>query len=222
MAKLNNLFHVLICLIALSFTVVGQAHDLTEQQFNEIKALAEGKLSGRTYRLTETTETFPVRDGAVESVRVHITEIVPPNERREVDDLKSPERTERTERIWDGKFLYERRDNGAWSKYDGGGSGSSDFTSGRVTMNYRLIEKTKINNDLVTIYEVEKHRRANKYTRDGLIEFHYIDKTKYWIGSDGSFIKAVQESEVVGGKWLVRGTSIYEYDPNIKIEAPIN
>ena len=223
-----------ICASVLSSCVLGQektntksnekiadANVIEESKFKELLAKATEILKGKTYRLTETIEYFPDRDANSESVTTKILEILQPDKRREVEKIKSPTKNSRLERIWDGKNLYEKQDDGEWKKYSGGGGMSSDFTSGRTTTIYKFVGKETLNNRTVDLYESESRRVANKMTQTSQYRVEYVTKTKYWISEDSLLLKTVKESEVVGLKALSRETAIYEYDSNIKIEAPI-
>jgi len=194
---------------------------IKEKDFQEILGKATEKLKGKTYRLTKTEENFSDRDANPESVKVNILEIIPPNKRREVEEFKSLTKNSRTERIWDGKNLYEKENDGEWKKYDGGGGGGGNFTSGRITTTYKFIGKSTLNNQIVNVYEAEMNRIANKLTRTSQYQVQYVEKTKYWISEDGYFLKSVKESEIAGSKSLTCEVAVYEYDQNIKIEAPI-
>jgi len=164
---------------------------------------------------------FSRRDANVENVTTKILEIIPPNKRREVEEIKSPTKNSRVERIWDGKNLYEKENCGEWKKYLGGGGISGDFTSGRTTTTYKFVGKETLNNKAADVYESESHRVANKMTQTSQYRVEYVTKTKYWISEDGLLLKTIKESEVVGSKALTRETAFYEHDSNIKIEAPI-
>lgn len=196
---------------------------IEEGKFKEILAKATQNLKGQTYRLTKTIENFYDRDANSESVETNILEIVQPDKKREVEEFKSAAKNTRTERIWDGKNLYEKVNDGEWEKYGGGGNGSGggDYSPGRITTTYKFSGKTTLNNQTANSYEAETHRIANKFTRTSQYQVHYIVKTKYWISEDGRFLKILKESEIDGSKALTRETEIYEYDASIKIEAPI-
>lgn len=201
---------------------VADVNVIEESKFKELLAQTAENLKGKTYRLTETIEYFPDRDANVESLTTKILEIIPPNKKRQVEEIKSPTKNSREERIWDGKNLYEKQNEGEWKKYSGGGnSGGGNFTSGRTTTTYRFIGKETLKNKIADVYEIESRRVANKMTRTSQYQVEYITKTKYWISEDGLLLKTIKESEIVGSKEFSRETAIYEYDSNIKIEAPI-
>jgi len=221
--KLNfTIFFVTVLTAFLSCS--AQQKEISAKEFEEIQSKATEKLTDKTYRLTKTEEYFPDRNGGAspERVNTRITEIVQPDKKREVEELKSSKENTRTERIWDGKNLYVKENNRDWKKYNGGGnSGGGDFTSGKITTTYKFIEKSTVNNQAAYVYEVETHRKATKYSQTDRFEVEYIEKTKYWIGENGLYLKSIKENEIVGSKSLRRDTWVYEYDTNIKIETPI-
>lgn len=219
--KFKSLIFFLILLTGI-FTVSAQEKILSENEFKEIVARAEQNLKGKTYRLTRTEEIFSDRSANAESVNIEINEYVQPDKWREVVETKSTNKNSRIERIWDGKNLYERENDGEWKKFSGGGGISGSIKSGKITTIYKFIEKSVLNNQPVNVYEVEQNRKAAKLSQNGMYEVHYIERTKYWISEDGYFLKKLSENEIAGSKSLIRETWIYEYDPNIKIEAPKN
>ena len=194
---------------------------IEESEFNKILSKAEENLKGKTYRRTKTEEVFADRDATSESVKIEILEVIPPNKRREVEEIKSSTENRRIERIWDGKYLYQKENDGEWKKYSGGGGISFNIATGKITTTYKFIGNEMLNGKSVKVYEMESHRIANKFTRTSQYQVEYVVKTKYWISGEGYFLKTLKESEIVGSKSLVRETEIYEYDSNIKIEAPI-
>ena len=194
---------------------------IEEGKFKEIIAGATENLKGKTYRLTKRKENFSDRDASSESVETNTLEIVPPDKKREIEEVKSATKNTRLERIWDGKNLYVKQNDGEWKKYSGGNSGGGNFTSGRMTTTYKFVGKETLDNKAADVYESESHRIANKMTQTSRYQVEYITKTKYWISEDGLLLKTIKESEIVGSKALSRETAIYEYDSNIKIEAPI-
>ena len=200
---------------------VSNENIIEESKFKELLAKTTENLKGKTYRLTETIEYFPDREANAEGVTTKILEIVVPDKRREVEEIKSPTKNSRLERIWDGKNLYEKQNDGEWKKYSGGSSINSDYTSGRTTTTYKFLGKETLNNRTAGVYESESHRVANKMTQTSQYRVDYITKTKYCISEHGLLLKTIKESEVVGSKALSRESAIYEYDSNIKIEAPI-
>ena len=210
---------LLALVLALFSCTLAQEKRFDEQEFKAIQTKAEGRLENRTYRSTKTTESFSDRDANPRSIEINILEIVLPNKKRVVEEYKSETRNNKTEMIYDGKNLYIRENDGKW-KSGGVAHASGDISSGRITTNYRFVEKTVLNGQNVNVYEVQKNRTAVKFTRSSEYEVQYIDKTKYWIKENGDYLRIVTESEIVGSKSLLREVSVYEYGANIKIKTP--
>lgn len=222
--------HLVIVLIGLNSCVAAQEKPnpnannnnvVKENEFREILSKATENLKGKIYRLTKTEENFSDRAANAERIFINILEIVPPDKRREIEEVKSATENTRTERLWDGKNLYERKNDGEWKKYSGGGGLDQRITSGRTTTTYKFIGKESLNGKPANVYEAETRRIANKFTQTSQYRVEYLTKTKYWISEEGYFLQTLEESEIVGSNSLRRETQIYEYDTNIKIEAPI-
>ncbi len=185
----SKLYYTIFLAITLTAFIDCSAQEKAfgEKEFREIQTKATEKLQDKIYRLTVTEENFFDRNTNPESVKTKIFETIPPNKKREVEEIKSPTENIKTERIWDGKNLYVRENDGDWKKYDGGGGGSGSSNSGRITTSYKFVEKTTLNNQTANIYEVEMNRKATKYSRTSRFEVHYVEKTRYWITEDGYF-----------------------------------
>ncbi len=91
-----------------------------ESKFEEILANATENLKGKIYRLTKTEEDFSDRAANAERVETNILEIVLPDKRREVQEIKSATENTRLETIWDGKSFYEKRNNGEMGRNSAG------------------------------------------------------------------------------------------------------
>jgi hypothetical protein len=71
-----------------------------------------------------------------------------------------------------------------------------------------------VSTDFYEIKRIQKFQNENKFN-----ENMYV--SRYWFNKDGMILKAERESTSTNSKSLYRRTSIYEYDPTIKIEPPI-
>ncbi len=219
-------FQIIIFLsLALNAALIfGQEKPLTKSEFSKILDKTERNLAGKTYRVTMTRETFSDRDAKPEKVHTRIFEKLPPDRWREYEETRSSVSLDivKLERIWDGKTLYERKNDGEWKKSGGSAKLVGGIISGRITKAYKFVEKTTLNGKTANVYEVEINRKTTKITETSREKVHYIEKTKYWIDQDGSILKKAIESEVVGSKSLIRDVWIYDYNPkDLKIEAPI-
>ncbi len=206
---------------ALASSVSGQGKEISAVDFRQVEQNAERLLENLAYRLTESIEYFENKDGQGVITRAFLKEVVPPDRWRTVEEQVYDGKTTKDERIWNGKALFVRRNDGAWDKYSGGGSTRGRSESGTITNTYRLLGPASIDGVLLTLYEVEQHRRANKASRDSMVQVQYIRMTKYWFNNDGTLARRVEENEIKGRNEFSRETVIYSYDPNINIKTPI-
>lgn len=126
--------------------------------------------------------------------------------------------TTETEEIRVGHFLYRRDNSGPWTKeelrnslpnYRGAVSPS------RMELSQITVESVFLGSFLAELYE-------DLIVANGRSGLDLTEK-RLWIGQDGSLL----QEETVNGTFSPRVVSKrtitkYEYDPNIKIEAPIN
>ena len=138
-------------------------------------------------------------------------EVVPPDRSRYSYVYESDSTTKKYDSIRIGEKRYIRHESGDWEidksepKY-GIGAGS------RATV--KLLEKTFFNGRAVSVYEVV----SDEYFSDS---GDWRITSRYWLSEENLLLKT--ESEIVDKKnnVLSKQISIYDYDPNIKIEAPV-
>jgi hypothetical protein len=113
MIKRNLILLVLTCLI-LGASAFGQRKPISADEFNSILSNAR-----------KTADVFPVRvrlteefysDGQVARTREHVWETVSPDRKRKVFTEKSGNRTQTLEEIEIGLYLYQKENDGPWTK----------------------------------------------------------------------------------------------------------
>lgn len=198
-------------------SVYGQQKQITRKDFYDAYFGSVNK-SYKLPRRTVTVQKFFANEKLLETKTIS-DEIYPPDNWRRVIETKTGEKTLLTrekitliEYIKVGKDTYYRKDNGEWKKGSGLGGGSG---SGRNTESETFtVEKTTYNNQPVTIYQ-----NASIY-RDSNKQRAYIIERK-WLSKDNILLKEELEDGLIEPKTIVRQeTQAYEYDSNIKIEAP--
>ncbi len=137
----NLTIFALIWLFSVSL-ISAQEKEITETEFNKIVSNAVRNLENKTYRLTETEKYFPDKNGEAERTEINLTEIVLPDKRRTVKEIKSPTENSKYERIWDGKNLYTRKNNENWEKFSGGGSENKNSTRSIPAISAALPEES--------------------------------------------------------------------------------
>jgi len=174
----------------------------------------------KTNRRVTSTTTIS-RNGKVETEE-WIYEYVLPDKIHYVHVQTSEGKTRRTEQIDIGKTKYCKKDDGAWEIPKGyciGGSGNGG-PSKVVSMKY-TVEKTKMNGEKVSIFRWAIIYK-DVYSQNGDTERLGLWEASYSINNDGYFLReetkdGLMYPETVSTKTIKE----YTYDPNIKIEAPI-
>lgn len=217
--KIPYLLRILGVLL-LSVSALNGQTEITEKQFNEIDAKGQELLKASSHRFTRKLEYFEDRSKPSRTSETYLREFLLPNKWRTVEE-KFYDKPDRTERIWDGKFLYEKVNDGEWKRYNGGNSGGGGFESGKITRSYTYLGKTDLDGKRVDTYEFKMDRIARKMTMNDTFTVHYIRRIHYWFGTDGKLLKKIKEDEIEGRNELSRETTTIDYDAKIKIEAPI-
>jgi hypothetical protein len=226
--KFIKLSALLICLFGLN--IYGQRKEITKVEFFESYRNAGEKTRKTTYRVVSKNEVF--LDNQLQSVQNYTDEFVPPDKKRFVAEIKSSEPIKnkylRTERILIGNDEYKRENGGEWVKrtLTTTKKPANNNTSKTVENNskYYLTENVNLGNQPTNLYELTveyRHPTQTSPTNEGK-EFVSYRKQKIWISRDGLYLRMEMEDEFPEPrKSSSRRTWIYEYDPNIKIEAPI-
>jgi hypothetical protein len=214
----------LLAVIFCSFhSVSAQEGTFKEEDLTALKKAAGEKLAGKIYRHTTIVSTYFDGDETPNYIMKSILEIIPPDRSRYISMKETSKGVAwRSESIRVGKRRFRREDNGEWKeeKESGGGIGGGE---GSGYIGYKL-EKT-IERKLKK-GEVAGNKKVDLYETFSTYKYIYPLKTitKVWkeiysFDADGMFVK--REEEYNDGSNSVRKTvEEYEYDPNIKIEAP--
>lgn len=210
---------ILFGFVSLSF---AQEKIITENEFNDILAKTAEQLKTANYRLTKTEQLFLKPGEKPEKVRIEINEYIRPNKWREVVKEESKDKSSVNERLWDGKNLYVRENDGMWQIYAGGDVINQSIRTGQFTKTFKFVEKSKLNEQVVNIYDVEIKRVANKFTQTSFYQVAYFEKSRYWISEDNFLLKKKVENTISGSEAIAAEDWVYEYNPqDLIIEAPI-
>ena len=197
-------------------------NDIAEGDFVSLEAKGADILKGSSYRLTRKFEYFEVRGKPGRIFESSLKEVIQPNKWRTIEEKEYDGKQTKEERLWDGKALYIRNNDGEWGKFSGGSSGGGRIESGQVTKRHRYLGKVDLSGVSTGLYEIEMLRVANKFSANSMVVVRYLRKTLYWYSVEGKLLKKVEENMIEGREEQNRETTIIEYDPKITIEAPIN
>lgn len=74
-----------------------------------------------------------------------------------------------------------------------------------------------VNNQTADLYQIVTNRKYIYPTKN----YTDVQTESYWFDASGRFVKILEEYYDGDTKNVSRKTEEYEYDPNIKIEAPV-
>lgn len=203
------------------------AQERVIEKFDYDKIIKDGKslLHGKIYREKRMFEEFEDRGLSPTFLFQSTSEFLPPDRRRIVHNISKNGKTiETREGISIGSKSWLKVNRGRWEKIKGD---PGNFTGTEKAIACRVAEE-------YTLYKITGEadvfgEKATVYEREAKREMHCLHEhlrherriERYWISVEGKILKALEETETIGTKKLKSVTTIYEYDPKIKIEAPI-
>ena len=207
---------VLAVVLSLSSDANAQRRMISSREWMLPLSNPTVKFWEKSRRVEMTDETLA--NGAIVKSVLTINEVFLPDHsryyRKEITDGVTTE----FEQIKIGYMQYTRKNSEPWTKVDlrGSGTGSGNGTGGGVSTrcDQFSVEDVILNGKQVQLYEMLSiNSDTNELT---------FTESRRWIASDG----LLHRQEYVSGKLspreeTIRTVTTYEYDPNIKIEAPI-
>ena len=196
-----------------------QTKEITRDEYYAPWRAAFLKARGLSRRHVSKTEVY--KDEKVSETDEWLYENVVPDRIRYVHVETSGGKTRRTEEIDIAQSKYCKRDDNAWEQVKspciGGGAGGVPNT---LSATYS-VENIKLDNQdrkLYRQYITYKNTFSKNKENEGLSYY----ETKYWLNKEGLIVREEYEYGMVDTKKLDRATiDTYEYESNIKIEAPI-
>jgi hypothetical protein len=228
--KIKSISNLLFCVVFLwaAIPALAQEKVINGEEYRSAYGRALKMLKEKAYRSTRTYSW--VHEGEVpRALYTDIDEFVPPDRKRNVFFGIAVKGAQRTEKITIGDTEYVRKDDGPWTvvrevPWNGQGVGDGDGTGtgkpmkdSKWTVEFKSIGGERIGGEDAKLYQ---RRVVLKYTGSDGKPVEDITTRREWYNKDGLFLKT--EIRVVdnSGKMLHHALSVYEYGPQIKIEAP--
>lgn len=197
---------IAMALVVFSIPAFAQERTITEKEFEDVDSAAREFLKKTSYRSIE-------RDGPSET----IYESVPPDRTRTLVTEKTNGVTKTTETIKIGPEIFTRKDGGKWeiqgprdpNRYTVMG----DAGDRERANEYKLSSGVMLGSEKTDIYE---HKVTTTYRSTAL---RTVWTRRLWIDRKGMMVKLENIYTNAGGTSSY--TLGYEYDPKIKIVAPI-
>lgn len=216
---MKRITFILVSLFFLCTSFVAGQQTITREEF--WKPIREASAKARHYPRRHVQKINSIWNG-VKTQEAWTYEYQPPDRIRYIHMKTRDGKTQRIEQINIGEKKYCKKDAGVWlvsASYCIGGSGSGG-PSNIITEEYRR-EKTKLKNiDVVTYSNHTVYTNTNSKTvqTDGP---SYWD-SKHWFDNDGLILRSEHRRGLLKEpEPYYQQVETYEYDPKIKVEAPI-
>lgn len=207
------------------FSVFPQATEISEKDLNAIidrATAATGSLARREKAVTELSDDMiPPTKRTLTFTKTFI----PPNKTQTYYSSESPLGKDVWETINIDSNVYKRAQEGTWKLETPEEmrmlppSPKATQLPAAIDQITKVVHKPNISldNQLTDFYEIEK--MSTKTDKNGTYKIATV--SKYWLNKNGTFAKLETANYTSNSIAGYRRTVIYEYDPNIKIEAPI-
>jgi hypothetical protein len=217
-AKLWTIIAFILVSLISTLSVCAQKKAISRSEhYSAVYTTSRWDLSKRVHRVETLEETL--ENGAVIRSQTTVTEGLPPDRGRYYTKTIANGKTTEFEQITIDYMQYTRTDGGAWTKKDmrqqsgtgyGSGSGSSAIACTQYTVENAFLEG--IVTKLFESVEVVSGGSELKF-----------EEERNWIDDEG----LTRRVEVIKGKLYPRTetdrrVTTYDYNPTLKIEAPIN
>jgi tetratricopeptide (TPR) repeat protein len=218
---------IIITIIGSVFNVIAQKSTFEDSNLYDLKQKAETFSDNSVVRVTINEENFDKGDKVPANFKKYINEVIPSDgsnsiyRSRFISEEKTKNGVEREELITIGNQRYIKKNNGNWevfkSEGSGSGSGSGENIKIETTSENKLQRGVIINNQKTDYYQTTTTYKYF-YPTGTIISY---TKEGFWFDQKGRYVQTLEESFDGETKNIARKTTVYEYDPNIKIEAPI-
>jgi len=220
--KIKSVFLFLVLSLAGCVTVLGQERVIAEKEFRDIASSSLKRLQTVKYRRTMTSEVIR---STGRTMSFSVLESEPADRSRTLMIYMEGGTTRRFETVTIGSTTYTRSNNEKWTVDSGsapregftvapGRSGAAvDLKSGRT---YKLFPSAKLGTQTTDIYQENETITFNSERGSGKT----FAVRKMWINKEGVLLRS--ESSTANKDGPIQNTVlIYEHDPLIVIEAPI-
>lgn len=224
MKKLNRIAFVVALSLCALLKVSAQEATFDENTLNALKKDSAAWLEGKKIRIVSVDERLE-NEGKTSVVRSKSTsEFLPPDRYHYIFETTTAAGTERTEYIDIGKESFVRRGDGDWEIFVPSGKGGMGNGTGDGFERPQI--ETKVVRTLSKNVNVND-QTANLYQTVTTVKYTFTTRThtnvfieSYWFDNSGRMLKSFEETQYGDTKKSTRSTTEYDYDPNLKIEAP--
>lgn len=191
-----------------------QEKKITDAEFKAVQKKSADQTAGKNYRLKKSSKTYKRTDNSLSRYFNETAEYLASGDSRSVlENAGAGEKPMLTETIRIGQKVYIRLNNGGWQT-------STASTSTLQIPTYDSIEHIYkgtviLGGKTAVLYESKTVSKIIKGGRD----FVTTTKAKNWFTAAGILIKT--EEEIETPNTVTQKVFEYEYNVNVKIEAPV-
>ncbi len=223
----TRLFGIAVVLFSLTVCLYGQKKEINRKEYDELINKVSENTSKYSYRTINVRNLYRQDGITIQQTEKNLSEHVPSGNRRFLSEIVNHviNRTTITELIRIDGIEHRKVDNGKW------GIVSSRTVIGNENIvskeykyqKYYLTENVQVDGQTVDILEYEnEYTLKYKNSSNGEIKETKSYSRWKWTIKDNLFLRSESLSEKADPKMNVSNSiTNYEYDPNIKIEAPI-
>ncbi|MEO7658522.1 MAG: hypothetical protein ABIV48_02810 [Pyrinomonadaceae bacterium] len=213
----------LVLLLAFTIFAMGQVNTSSREEWDRYQTIAQRILKDNPFRMKMTVETRPTEKDEWTFYSY-----------QEIEEIR-PDRSHTRVRagyyeavIWIGATSYSKRPNAGWIVRTPDAQASTIATVATVrdlskpVFEFSNLGVRYLDGEQMTVLQmVRKVERLN--LRNGTVD-DFPSTTRYWFDKLGRYrrFENIHFTSSVPGPRFIRTRRDYEYDPNIKIEAPIN
>ena len=211
----------IIVLLAFIFgtfaNVSAQERKLSAEEFAAIQN--RKSLKGKSYRRKLSEKVYKKPDGSLHRFFNDTWEYMASGDFHTVTEWGTPENTNRAESYVIGQTMYNLNTNGTWRqsplKISEPNADSRPKPQTETTVEHFYKGKVFYKNEMTDLYE---SRFVTKITENGRESVKTMI-SKRWIKLDGTILKIEETTD--HESFTAQRTLEWEYDPNIKFEAPM-
>jgi hypothetical protein len=218
----------LITTLGVFSNVSAQEKTFTDNDLKKRKSAAGAVLDNEKTRITKTVFYFENDLKSPVKTEKIIRELAPPDLERTITEEKTATGMVIEERLYIGDQIFVRRNKGVWRKpkFDsiglagpvglGGASEKTDEPKIEITTERKLQEEIIVNKQIADCYETITTKKFTLPTGT----YTETQRENFCFSKDDRYIRI--EEEIQNSETKKRSLTIndFEYDPNIKIEAP--
>ena len=223
MKRALRLFGLLLLTAGTAASIAAQEKRITEAEITALRNKAAEKLNGQKYRIKMTSGVYRNPNSKTPTWTNNSIIEYAPEGSRSITEINNNGQRSLSEMITLGERRFMKTNNEAWEELPatqgfGGGSGVAVSSEEKVKrgVEYKYLGKKMVDDRETDLYEIKTTTKITSRGKTGVS----VVTERFWFSRDNQFIKTESESRY-DDKPVQHTVRRYEYDPNIKIVAPI-